>query len=50
METEQVFEMKDQKKVQKLMNSEAELQQCHEQMKKEFGSTAERIREKTSSV
>uniref|UniRef100_A0A8I5ZW51 Septin n=1 Tax=Rattus norvegicus TaxID=10116 RepID=A0A8I5ZW51_RAT len=50
MEMEQVFEMKVKEKVQKLKNSEAELQRCHEKMKKEFRSTAQRIRGKTSSV
>jgi len=34
MEMEQVFEMKVKEKVQKLKNSEAELQRCHEKMKK----------------
>ncbi|XP_075050549.1 septin-7-like isoform X1 [Mixophyes fleayi] len=46
MEMEQVFEMKVKEKVQKLKDSEAELQRRHEQMKKNLEAQHKELEEK----
>ncbi|XP_048449326.1 septin-7 isoform X2 [Rhincodon typus] len=46
MEMEQVFEMKVKEKIQKLKDSEAELQRRHEQMKKNLEAQHKELEEK----
>uniref|UniRef100_A0A667ZI33 Septin n=1 Tax=Myripristis murdjan TaxID=586833 RepID=A0A667ZI33_9TELE len=50
MEMEQVFEMKVKEKIQKLKDSEAELQRRHEQMKKNLEAQHKELEEKRSET